>query len=67
MNIYTENVMKLLNVDEIVAKEVTENMQISFSNCSKRQFDEEAKITYQVLKMTKGKSAEEIQKMIEHL
>jgi hypothetical protein len=50
MNMNTAAVMKLLKVSEALASEVVSNMQIDFSECTTRAFNQEARTTLLVMK-----------------
>ena len=47
MNIYTKWIMELLGVDAETAIKVQDRMIIDFSECTKRQFNQEARATYE--------------------
>ena len=46
MNMYTRWIMELLGVSAEVAMEVQDRMVIDFSECTKRQFNQEARFVY---------------------
>jgi len=53
MNIYGKDIMKLLKVDEEMAQKVLTEMEgsgISFSNCSKSEFNTVARLCYDFVK-----------------
>lgn len=47
MNIYTKWIMKLLGIDAETAIKVQDCMEIDFSECTKRQFNKEARAIYE--------------------
>jgi hypothetical protein len=49
MNIYTRWISSLLNIPLERALEVQDQMQIDFSECTKAEFNEEARVTYDVM------------------
>ena len=51
MNLYTRWIMDLLGVDAETAIQIQDNMVIDFSECTKREFNAEAKFTYLNLKL----------------
>jgi hypothetical protein len=46
MNMYTRWIMELLGVSAEVAIKVQDQMVIDFSECTKRQFNQEARFIY---------------------
>lgn len=49
MNIYTRWIATLLKISLERALEVQDEMQIDFSECTKAEFNKEARITYAVM------------------
>jgi hypothetical protein len=47
MNIYTKWIMELLGIDAETAIKVQDQMIIDFSECTKRQFNKEARAIYE--------------------
>jgi hypothetical protein len=47
MNLYTKWIMELLGIDAETAIKVQDLMEIDFSECTKRQFNREARAIYE--------------------
>lgn len=67
MNIYVKQVMKLFNVSYDVAEEILGMVDVKFSNCSQREFNQSAKIAYSIYQMVNGKTVTEIQTLLTDL
>ena len=49
MNIYTRWIAELLNIDLNSALNIQNQMQIDFSECTKQQFNYEARLTQSIM------------------
>ena len=49
MNIYTKQIAKLLDISLELAIKVQDKMQIDFSECTDREFNQEAKFIYSTM------------------
>lgn len=50
MNQHIRDIMRVLKVSETTANEVYDNMQLDFSECSQREFNEHAKAVYEAMR-----------------
>ena len=53
MNMYTKMIMDLLGLEAKTALQVQDAMQIDFSECTRREFNREARLAYAALIFTK--------------
>lgn len=49
MNIYTRWIAELLKIDLQSALAIQDQMQIDFSECTRQQFNKEARLTYSIM------------------